>query len=38
MYSNASHIGPFIVVMLTLHALLVAALITLARVQSGYAG
>ena len=38
MYSNASALGPYIVVMLTLHALLVTALIVLARVQVGWAG
>jgi hypothetical protein len=31
MYSEATHVGPFIVVMLTLHALLVVGLIVLAR-------
>jgi hypothetical protein len=35
MNSNTSELGPYIVVMLTLHALLVAALIVLARVQAG---
>ena len=35
MNSEASEVGPFIVVMLTLHALAVGVLILLMRVQAG---
>lgn len=33
MHSDTTHVGPFIVVMLTLHALLVSTLILVARLQ-----
>ncbi|HET7770262.1 MAG TPA: hypothetical protein VFN74_15920 [Chloroflexota bacterium] len=35
MYSEASEVGPFIVIMLTLHALAVGVLILLMRFQVG---
>ena len=35
MYSETEHIGPFIVVMLTLHAVLVSTLIVVSNLQLG---